>query len=253
MFTGIVQAIGSVVDITPTDSGIRLVIDRTNWDTSSCQPALGHSICVSGVCLTVTQFDRRTLTFDVIAETLAKTTLGQLKPGHHVNLEPAVTPSTPLGGHFVQGHIDGIGHIADLQTDEEDWRLTIQPTPVSQPTEQPNNLMDWIIPKGSITVDGVSLTIAAVGEVGGVGETGESKAAGGQECFSPVRFQVALIPTTRQLTTLGHVKPGDPVNLEADIISKTVVHHLTRLAPTASNITTQTLQNAGFIDQPEKG
>lgn len=133
--------------------------------------------------------------FDVIAETLAKTSLGRRKPGDAVNLEPSLTLDTPIGGHFLQGHVDATGTVARVQAGA-DYRLTIRP---------PRDLMDYIVPKGSIAIDGVSLTVAGVqNDV----------------------FEVALIPTTLAITTLGATIAGDEVNLEADILSKTVVNYL---------------------------
>jgi riboflavin synthase len=159
------------------------------------------------------------LSFDVIAETLAKTNLGELKQGDAVNLEPPVTPNQPLGGHFMQGHVDGVGQVTDVQAGKDDYRVTITP---------PADLMAYIIPKGSIAIDGISLTIAEVHDD---------------------RFEVALIPTTLDLTTLGDTVVGRRVNLEADIISKTVVHQLERLGSAEGKsleLTMQALRDAGF-------
>lgn len=222
MFTGIVQARGTVQAIEPHAFGARLVIDRSAWRPDpAVEPAHGDSVCVSGVCLTVTATDGQTLSFDVIAETLAKTSLGDRKPGDAVNLEPAVTASQPLGGHFMQGHVDGVGTISHLHAGDEEWRVTITP---------PAELLDYIVPKGSIAVDGVSLTVAAVGETS---------------------FEVALIPTTLELTTLKDRQVGDRVNLETDILSKTVVHQLRRReqggGAQAAPATWQTLRDAGFL------
>ncbi len=217
MFTGIVQAMGSVAQRDPTPFGVRLVIDRSGWTPpGGYVPAHGDSICVSGVCLTVVQAAATTLAFDVIAETLAKTTLGGLALGSRVNLEPPVTAHQPLGGHFMQGHVDGVGVIADVAASEQDVRLTVQP---------PADLMDYIVPKGSVAIDGVSLTIAAVSGDG---------------------FEVALIPTTLQLTTLGAAAPGGRVNLEADTIAKTVVNFLRRSQGQHAAVTMATLRDAGF-------
>lgn len=196
MFTGIVQAKGRVLALEPSAAGIRLVVDRSPWKPRH-EPSPGDSICVSGVCLTLVKGDAATMCFDVIAETLAKTSLGRRKSGDAVNLEPSLTLDTPVGGHFMQGHVDATGVVTRVQTGG-DYRLAIRP---------PQDMMDYIVPKGSIAIDGVSLTIAGVRDNA---------------------FEVALIPTTLAITTLGATIPGDEVNLEADILSKTVVNYLRR-------------------------
>jgi len=225
MFTGIVQACGSVAGVEARPFGIRLVVDRRAW--SGYHPRDGDSVCVSGVCLTIAGFDDATLGFDVISETLDKTTLGQLVPGSVVNLEPAVTPSTPLGGHFVQGHVDGVGRITRAQSQGDESRITFEPLP--QDNGPNDSLMDTIVHKGSIAVDGVSLTVASVGRSD---------------------FEVALIPTTLERTTLGRAKAGDHVNLETDMINKAVVHLLRRRseggAGEKSKLTMNALRRAGF-------
>jgi riboflavin synthase len=196
MFTGIVQARGRVAAVERNPFGVRLVIDLCGWRPADTTFKHGDSICVSGVCLTLVQQDNRGLHFDVIAETLAKTTLGELVPGSAVNIEPSLTPSSQLGGHFMQGHVDGVGRVTRVVGTDAEHRVTIAP---------PSELKDYVVPKGSIAIDGVSLTIASVN--------------GGE-------FDVALIPTTLQLTTLGQAKVDDRVNLEADILTKTIVHYL---------------------------
>lgn len=199
VFTGIVQQLGMVVSATPGDFGLRLVIDAHGWDH---RPAMGESIAVNGCCLTLAESPPRggggSLAFDVIHQTIAVTTLGSLRPGDSVNLEHAVTPQTLLGGHIVQGHVDGIGRVTGIVADATEYQIRINP---------PIDLMDCIVRKGSIAVDGVSLTIAATG---------------------PEWFEVALIPTTRRLTTLGNLQKGSRVNLEADYLAKIVVNHLRR-------------------------
>lgn len=198
MFTGLVEAVGVVTDAAPSPAGRRLVIDPRRWDRS---PRAGDSVSVSGVCLTLLEpRSDGSLAFDVVGETLAKTTLGSLAPGGHVNLEGSLRAGDELGGHFVQGHVDGVGRITRVQTEEQDWRLTIEP---------PDWMMDLVVPKGSITVEGVSLTIASV--------------EGGH-------FEIALIPTTLERTTLATLREGDACNLEGDILAKTVAHLLARRA-----------------------
>jgi riboflavin synthase len=200
MFTGIVQSVGKVRAAERNAQGLRLIIDRQGWAPPGVTLAHGDSVCISGVCLTLVQFDSASMTFDVIAETLAKTNLGRLAVGTLVNLEPSVTATTQMGGHFMQGHVDGTGVVAGVKTASEDYRITVKPG---------SELHDYIVEKGSIAVDGVSLTIASVDESAGT-------------------FDVALIPTTLKLTTLRDCKAGDRVNLEADILAKTVVAYLKR-------------------------
>lgn len=223
MFTGIVQCKGRLVSSDPTDAGRRLTVEREDdWHAAShggYLPAPGDSICVSGACLTVVTAGAKQMAFDVIPETLAKTTLGGLNPGDTVNLEPAVTPSQPLGGHFMQGHVDGVGEVTAVTEDDDGWRITIAP---------PAELSPYIIPKGSIAIEGVSLTLAAVRDDA---------------------FEIALIPTTLDVTTLGRLQPGDRVNLEADILAKTVAHTLHHeRGGVEPQITMQTLRDAGFVE-----
>lgn len=204
MFTGIIEITGRIVQIAPSETGCSLLVDPGEW---AARPAQGDSIAVNGCCLTVANTPNaaksaRFLRFDVIHQTLRLTTLGELAPGDRVNLEQAVTPRTLLGGHLVQGHVDGVGLARRVENPEKtgEFRLRIQPPPA---------LMDVILPQGSITVDGVSLTVAAVG---------------------PDWFDVALIPTTLDKTTLRRVasEPGTRVNLEADSLVRMVAHLLKR-------------------------
>lgn len=195
MFTGLVQAVGRVASTDAGPRGVRLVIDPQGWDH---RPAPGDSLAVSGVCLTLAEAVSADghWCFDVIPETLAKTTLGALPPGDAVNLEHAATPMTLLGGHVVQGHVDGVGKVESVVTQGE-WRVRIRP---------PTDLLPYLVPKGSICMDGVSLTIAAL----------EPHAW----------FEVALIPVTLAKTTLGSLGAEARVNLEADAMAKTIVHYL---------------------------
>ena len=221
MFTGIVQTQGQIRTLTPNNFGARLTIERGSLTPGTTPVAHGDSICVSGVCLTAIDITDDTLSFDVIAETLAKTKLGDLVEGDTVNLEPAVTPHQPLGGHFMQGHVDGVGEsVAVLDTPEE-WRTTVRP---------PAELMRYIVPKGSVAIDGVSLTLASV---------------------TANTFDVALIPETLERTTLGTQREGTRVNLEADILAKTVVHTVERMhagsgKPKEVGVTMDMLRDAGF-------
>lgn len=196
MFTGLIQHVGTVTANEAAGGGARLVIEAPDWAHA---PRHGESIAVNGCCLTIADdSEPGRLVFDVIAQTLATTNLGDLQPGDGVNLEQAVTPSSLLGGHIVQGHIDGVGHVTSVQDLPGERRVQVAP---------PAELMDAIIDKGSIAIDGVSLTIAAIAEDS---------------------FEVALIPTTLRETTLGRMALGARVNLETDYIAKTVVHWLKR-------------------------
>ncbi len=230
MFSGIIVTTGRIVAIEPTPAGVRVRIDPGNWGHT---PEPGGSVCVSGCCLTqVGEVGADgVLSFDAIPETLAKTILGGLGPGDRVNLEPSVLASTPMDGHVVQGHIEGLGEVVKVVTEAE-YRVRIAPPP---------ELMPCLVPKGSVTVDGVSLTIAAV--CTGTPQTGAGafqppvlgditgdralSRAGKPAPLSvdPAQwFEVALIPTTLELTTMGDLQVGSKVNLETDILARTVVH-----------------------------
>ncbi|MEO0964594.1 MAG: riboflavin synthase [Planctomycetota bacterium] len=230
MFTGIVQHAGRVITDEPSPAGRRLVIDVSGWTPhGGYRPSMGDSISVHGVCLTIARIDAEagTLAFDVIAETLDRTTLGGKRPGDRVHLEPALLPTQPMGGHVVQGHVDGVGRVTDVQADPADWRLSFTP-PADSPA---GDLMRYLVPKGSIALDGVSLTLA---EVDPAARTAT----------------VALIPTTLDLTCLGELTPGDPLNIEADAMVKAVVQTtlatLEGLNTPAVEISRATLFDAGF-------
>jgi riboflavin synthase len=200
VFTGIVEEVGTLLareeagGVGPEADAARL---RIRARRALEGVALGDSIAVNGVCLTVTGSDGEEWTTDVMAETLRRSSLGALGAGDPVNLERAVTPHTRLGGHLVQGHVDGVGTVV-TRTPGEHWEVVR----VGLPPE----LARYVVEKGSITVDGVSLTVSAV------------SAADDPEPW----FEVSLIPTTLRETTLGAVPPGSPVNLEVDVIAKYV-------------------------------
>lgn len=202
MFTGLVQATGVIADLLPTPAGARLRVRPHAW---AHVPTIGDSIAVSGCCLTVAgrASPDGTLDFDVIHESLRRTILGDLRVGSPVNLEHAATPSTLLGGHVVQGHIDAVGVFERVEPGQ-DWRIRVRP---------PADFMPFITPKGSVTIDGVSLTIAAAEPA--------SASAPDQGWF-----EVALIPTTLERTTLGKAAAGQRCNLESDIMARTIVHWL---------------------------
>jgi riboflavin synthase len=176
VFTGIVREVGRVVSF----DGRRLVVEA-----KATRATEGDSVAVDGVCLTAV--DGSQLAFDVVDETLSRTTLGSLSPGDRVNLEPALRAGEPLGGHIVQGHVDGLGRVRSAG--EPVW------------IDAPPQLRRYLVEKGSITVDGVSLTVAGMDDEG---------------------FAVALVPHTLEVTTLGTLEAGDPVNLEVDVLAKYV-------------------------------
>ena len=189
MFTGIVEELGTVEAIEDQGDAIRVTI-RAQQVLSDA--GLGDSIAVNGCCLTVSDRTDSTWTADVMQETLDKTSLGSARPGDPVNLERAATLQTRLGGHLVQGHVDGVGTV-EARTPSEHWELVT----ISMPRE----LGRYLVDKGSVTVDGVSLTVVEAGEE---------------------RFSVSLIPETLARTTLGSRQTGDRVNLEVDVIAKHV-------------------------------
>jgi riboflavin synthase len=194
VFTGIVEEVGTlVVREDSSDAAVlRIRADRVLQDV-----ALGDSIAVNGVCLTVTDVTDGVWSTDVMAETLSRSSLGSVTAGAQVNLERAVTPHTRLGGHLMQGHVDGIGEIVGRVPGER-WEVVRIALPAA--------LARYVVEKGSIAVDGVSLTVSAVSAV---------------DVPEPW-FEVSLIPTTLRETTLGGRAPGDPVNLEVDVIAKYV-------------------------------
>jgi riboflavin synthase len=189
MFTGIVEELGTVAGVEDQGDALRLTL-RAETVLQDAGP--GDSVSVNGCCLTVSSLGDGTWSADVMQETLDKSTLGELAVGDRVNLERAATLATRLGGHLVQGHVDGVGTILDRQPSDHWDVVTIG---------LPDALAPYLVDKGSIAVDGVSLTVV---------ETG------------PERFTVSLIPETLRRTTLGHRAVGDRVNLEADVIAKHV-------------------------------
>jgi len=186
MFTGIVRERGRVLSAERNGGGVRLRIAAHT--TAGAAP--GDSIAVDGCCLTVTAADGETLEFDAVPETIARTTLGALDEGAEVNLEPALLAGEPLGGHFVQGHVDGRARVAAFDAEGEGRRLRLELEP---------GLLRYCVEKGSIALDGVSLTVAALRDDG---------------------IEIALVPFTLEQTTLGALAPGDEVNVEVDLLAK---------------------------------
>ena len=194
MFTGIVERSVRVISISEGTGFRRLTLSVPWADVKH-----GESIAVNGVCLTIAEIDaldRSRIAFDVIPETLAKTNLGLLKSNDTVHVERALQLTDRISGHFLQGHVDGQARLVSKTNRNDDFRLTIAPPP---------ELMKYIIPKGSVAIDGVSMTVASVGKNS---------------------FELALIPTTLELTHLGSVAAGFPFNLETDVLAKTIVNWL---------------------------
>jgi riboflavin synthase len=189
VFTGIVEELGQVTEVVDLGDSVRL---RLRGPIVTTDADIGDSIAVNGVCLTVVTSGGGDFTADVMRETLERTSLGVLEVGSPVNLERPMVLGGRLGGHLVQGHVDGVGRLL-ARTSSEHWDLVA--------ITLPGELARYVVEKGSITVDGVSLTVVSVGDD---------------------RFSVSLIPTTLAMTTLGAKVPGDPVNLEVDVIAKYV-------------------------------
>ncbi len=190
MFTGIVRERGRVLAAEQNGDGLlrlRIAAPRTGADTS-----IGDSVAIAGCCLTAVAAENGELEFDAVAETLARTTLGGLAEGAEVNLEPALRAGEPLGGHHVQGHVDGVGRVRSFEPEADGARLWL---------DLPAELLRYCVEKGSIAIDGVSLTVAAVDEAG---------------------VAIALVPHTLRETTLGALRAGDQVNVEVDVLAKYV-------------------------------
>jgi len=216
LFTGIVQAIGEVdaVDGDGESGRIRLRLPQGFGPLQS-----GESLAVDGACLTATGPATGTFLADVSWETLSRTTLGGKSRGQRVNLERALRPVDHLGGHFVTGHIDAVGAIRHLVSRGANWELAV---------DAPERVLRYCVEKGSVAVDGISLTIATLGESG---------------------FTCAIIPSTFDQTTLRDRRPGDPVNLEADLIGKYVHRFWSKDSTPSPGLTFEALARAGFVEQ----
>ncbi|MFO8013250.1 MAG: riboflavin synthase [Phycisphaerae bacterium] len=217
MFTGLIETIGQVVSADRTAGGVRLRVDL-GPAADGVRP--GDSVNLSGACQTVACIDGRVADFDTVAETLARTTLGDWGPGTEVNVERSLRPGDRLGGHFVAGHVDAAGRVLENRDGAGGWILRV---------EAPEALAPEIAPKGSIAVDGVSLTVVEAG---------------------PPAFTVALVPTTIEETTLGRLAPGDRVNLETDLLAKYVRRALAAggaAAEAADRRLMAALERAGFL------
>ena len=189
MFTGIVREVGRVVEVDAGDAGATLKIEAPE---TAARTAVGDSVAIGGVCLTAESVDGETMRFHAVPETLSRSTLGGLQAGDGVNVEPALRAGEPLGGHIVQGHVDGLGSVRAVEQEGEGVRMSF---------DAPPELLAYLVEKGSVTVDGVSLTVAGLEDD---------------------VFAVALIPHTLSVTTLGALAPGAQVNLEVDVLAKYV-------------------------------
>ena len=215
MFTGIIEEIGTIRGI---KRGNRSVVLEVQAKKVLEDLHVGDSIATNGVCLTVISFANGSFCADVMPETMSRSNLGELHVGDRVNLERALTLNGRLGGHIVSGHVDGLGKIVGREKDENAiWIM------ISAPAE----LLRYIVDKGSITIDGISLTVASVSETD---------------------FSVSVIPHTASATILGEKRPGDPVNLETDVIGKYVEKFLcaSKEAPTSRGVTLEFLAQNGF-------
>jgi len=211
MFTGIIEEMGTVKALRREAGAARLSLSAA---TVLDGTALGDSICVNGVCLTVVELGKNEFSADVAVETLRVTNLGELKAGARVNLERALQLSARIGGHLVSGHVDAVGRLREKRDEGNGWRIFF---------DAPETVLRYVIKKGSIAIDGISLTVADVDRAG---------------------FSIAMIPHTARLTTLGYKSAGDSVNLEADIIGK----YVERLLPgrAEGNVSLDLLRKNGF-------
>jgi riboflavin synthase len=196
MFTGIILTKGHVASVMERGGDLELGVDAAGLDVARLN--LGDSVCVQGACLTVTRKQGTCFFADVSRETLAKTTLGRLRAGSNVNLEPSLRAGDALGGHMVSGHVDALGALRRLEQDARSWRMEF---------ELPANLMRFVAAKGSICINGVSLTVNKV---------------------EGLRFDVNIIPHTHEVTTLGELRVGDEVNIEIDVVARYLERLMTK-------------------------
>ena len=210
MFTGLIESVCKVNSAVRQTGGISLQINLGQ------AVKIGESIAINGTCLTVASLKGNTAEFDVSGETLSKTTLGNLKTGSTVNIERAMQAADRFGGHFVQGHIDAIGKVKKIEKKGDFWQFIF---------ETPKEILDYIIPKGSIAIDGVSLTIADI---------------------QRQNFSVSIIPTTFEKTIFKNYKVGDLVNIETDILCRIVKKQLENILPKKQNLAIGKLKEMGF-------
>ncbi len=216
MFTGIIEGLGRIKKIEPVGGDMRLHVDVGSLDMSDVQ--LGDSIAVNGVCLTAIEFDNQHFVADVSNETIALTSLKDLATGSEVNLEKALLPTTRLGGHLVSGHVDGLGEVLAIKEASRSIQLIIR---------APEELKHYIAMKGSICIDGISLTVNKI---------------------TNKDFEINIVPHTQQRTIIKNYKPGTKVNLEVDLIARYLERLLMKQDDTTnSGITLETLAKAGFV------
>jgi riboflavin synthase len=226
VFTGIIEHIGTIAAMRLKDDGGRVTIQAPSLASAL---TVSNSIAVNGCCLTVVSLEKENFSADLSGETIAKTSFGAknggLQKSVRVNLEQPLTAGKEFGGHFVLGHVDGVGHITHLMPEGENWRLGV---------EVPKEFARYVVPKGSITIDGISLTVARWHNF--VTPTSQKN-----------YVEIAVIPYTYEHTNLRDRKPGDAVNLEADVLGKYVERYLeARNASTTSTITLTRLKEEGF-------
>jgi riboflavin synthase len=213
MFTGLIEALCTIKSVRRSTDAIQLTVDLGRL---ADETEVGDSIAINGVCLTIAQLTANVASFDVSPETLKKSTLGKLKQGSQVNVERAVKAGDRLGGHIVEGHIDGTATITQIARRGDFANIKFSTGP---------ELLDQMVPKGSVAVDGISLTIADLDKNS---------------------FGAAVIPETLKKTTLGKAKIGDYVNIETDIIVKTIKKQLNKILPQKQNLTVEKMKNMGF-------
>ncbi len=189
MFTGIIRELGVVVEAEEAGGGRALAVRAPS---TAARTRVGDSIAIDGCCLTATEVADGTIRFQAVPETIARSTLGTLEPDEEVNVEPAIRAGEELGGHYVQGHVDAVGEIRSVEAEGQGFRVVV---------EAPEAVLRYCVEKGSVTVDGVSLTVAELADDA---------------------FAVALVPHTLEATTLSGLRPGQAVNLEADVLAKYV-------------------------------
>lgn len=214
MFTGIIQAVGALHALERRGEDMRLTINTASLDIAMA--AVGDSIAVNGVCLTAVAWMPQAFAADVSLETLGRTTLGRLKPGARVNLEPALTPTARLGGHLVSGHVDGIGRVLSIEPAGRSRKISV---------EAPVSLARYIAEKGSVCIDGVSLTVNAV---------------------AGARFEVNVVPHTLAATIIGDYQAGTDVNVEVDLLAR-YLERLLQGEQAAGGVTREFLERHGFL------
>ena len=217
MFTGIVEAAGKIESLDRSEHGGKLRVNVAASPEIASNLKIADSIAVNGCCLTVVEFDGKMFAADLSGETLRRTSFGEKKAGDVVNLERPLAAGARLGGHFVQGHVDGVGRVTRLVSEGENWWLSVR---------VPENLRRYVAEKGSIAIDGISLTVAS---------------------WHDGIVDIAIIPFTYQVTDVRGMVPGDPVNLETDILAKYIESLLeSRATPAPSRLTVAQLIEEGF-------